>query len=162
MTDLSPPWSGQTEWHRARWGWWGWAETAPKLVAILLAIGAAIAGGGAWSVPSSHRLSFWLLTAAALGYVFAAYDRWLDKEIVAMGFVVLMIAGHWAMVFVMGRSDWPGSLVQLFAGFMLLGDLIKIGYFATTKARVKGMSPAVPIAMTSVLAAAYLVALLAA
>jgi hypothetical protein len=47
-------------------------------------------------------------------------DRWLDKEVVAMVFVVLMLSGHWSLVCAMGgrrgrvpRSDgspdswWP-------------------------------------------------------
>ena len=44
---------------------------------------------------------------------------------------------------------------------MLLGDLFKLAWFATTGARVRDLPRAVPFAMTGVVAAAYLVVLLA-
>lgn len=71
-------------------------------------------------------------------------------------------SGHWAMVYAAGRDDWPGALVRVFTGLMILGDLVKIGYFATTGARVRGMSPAVPMVMTGGLVVLYLIAYLVA
>lgn len=161
MSDVAPPWSGQSGWHLAQWGLWGWAETLPKLIAIVAAVIAALAGG-AWNVPDNHQLSFWLLVVVAMGYVGTIADRWIDKEIFAMSFVVLMLIGHWSLVYAMGQPEWPSGRVRLFAGLMLAGDVVKIGYFATTRARVRGLSPVIPILMTSVLATAYLVALIAA
>jgi hypothetical protein len=161
MTETTTPWSGQREWHVANWGPWGWAETAVKLVAIVVAISAAL-GGGAFSIPDDHRLSYWILVAVAAGYVLAIGDRLLDREIVALGFLAANLVGHWSMVYVMGSDDWPTSLVRAFAGLMLLGDLIKIGYFVVTRQRVRNLPPTVPIAMTGTLVVAYAVAALAA
>ncbi len=162
MSDRTAPWShDQPGWHLARWGWWGWTETAVKLVAIGVALAAA-AEGGAWSIPSTHRVSFVVLVVIAIGYLGTVVDRFLDREVVAMVFVVLMIVGHGAIVFAMGRTDWPAVSVRAFAGLMVCGDLVKLGFFVTTGTRVRRLPPSVPIAMTGLLAVAYLVAFITA
>lgn len=159
MSERTAPWSHQQPgWHIADWGWWGWTETTVKLVAIVVALAAA-AEAGAWSIPSTHRVPFVVLVAIAIGYLGTGVDRFLDREVVAMIFVVLMIFGHWGIVFAMGRTGWPAASVRTFAGLMLLGDLIKLGFFATTGTRVRSLPSAVPITMTGLLAAGYLAAL---
>ncbi len=157
METTKQPWSGQSGWHVADWGPWGWAETVVKLVAIVVAVGAAI-DDGATALSSGHRLSYWLLFAVAVGYIGSIFDRLTDKEIVSMGFVVLMLIGHWCAVYAMGRADFPSGTVRLFAGLMLVGDVIKLGFFATTKASVRGLPWTIPFAMTSTLAVAYAIA----
>ena len=161
MDPPNPPWSGQKTWHVARWGPLGWVETGIKLAAILLALVAAL-GGGAWSAPPDHALSFWALAAVAVGYVAAVADRWIDRELVALAFVFAMIGGHASMLYAMGGSEWPGARVRAFAGLMLLGDLVKIAYFAKTGARVRDLPRAVPLVMTGALGSIYLVVLIAA
>ena len=158
---VSAPWSGQRTWHVARWGVLGWAETLVKLVGIVLAIGAALRGG-AWAFSSTHPLAHGLLLAITVGYVVAILDRWTDKEIVAMVFVLAMVLGHVAMAYASGRSDWPGVTLRLFAASMLAGDLLKLAWFAKTGARVRDLPRPVPFVMTGVLAALYVVVLVAA
>ena len=155
------PWSGQSGWHVADWGWWGWAETAIKLVAIVVAMVAAV-DAGAWSVPDGHRLSYWLLVAVAVGYIGTVVDRLQDREVVAMVFVGAMVVGHWSLVFAMGRPDWAAMTVRAFVGLMLVGDLVKVGFFVVSGARVRGLPRAVPVVMTAGLVAVYAVALIAA
>ncbi len=161
MTTTAAPWTGQQGWHVANWGWWGWAETVAKLAAIVVGLAAAIGGGGAVAVPDDHRIAFWALTAVAVGYTVAIYDRFIDREIFAMGFIVAVVVAHWAMVYAMGRDVWPGTAVRWFAALMLAGDLIKIGFFATTRTSVRSIPWPVPVAMTSTLALLYLVVLVA-
>lgn len=160
MRERTAPWSQpQPRWHLADWGWWGWTETAVKLVAIGTALTAA-ADGGAWAVPATHRFPFVVLVAIATGYLGTVIDRFLDREVLAMVFVVAMLIGHWALVFAMGQTEWPATSVRVFTGLMLLGDLVKLGFFVTTRTRVRQLPRLVPIAMTGVLAAAYLAAFL--
>ena len=161
METARQPWSGQSGWHTADWGPWGWAETMVKLLAIVVGVSAAI-GGGAAAVPGDHRLTYWLLLVVAVGYVGSIFDRLADKEIIAMGFVVLTLVGHWSVVYAMGGAEFPSSSVRLFAGLMLVGDLIKLGFFATTRSSVRGIPWTIPFAMTSALCLCYLVALIAA
>lgn len=161
MESTAAPWSGQQGWHIAQWGPLGWAEAVIKAVGIVIAIAAAI-GDGAVAVADTHRLSYWLLLLVAIGYLGTVFDRLVDREVVAMVFVACMVAGHWAAVYAMGRAEWPAAMVQAFVALMLLGDLVKLGYFATTKASVRGLPWTAPFALTSVLAGVYLVALVAA
>jgi hypothetical protein len=152
--DAAAPWSGQEGWHVARWGVLGWVETALKSVGITVGVIAA-ATGGAFAVPATGRIAYWAVVAVAVGYLVAVFDRWADKEIVAMGFLVAMLVGHWTMVYAMGRPDGAVGAVRLFATMMLTGDVVKIVYFATSGARVRGLPPMVPIVMTSILVAVY-------
>ncbi len=159
------PWSEQTTgWHVARWGRLGWAETVVKGLALAIAVGVAVARlvdggrGDGWQIPSDHRLPFWLLVAIAVGYLFTVIDRWADREVVAMAFVVAMVAGHWSLVWVMGLTPWPSATVRVFATLMAVGELIKIAYFATSGARVRDLPRAVPFVMTGALAVVYLIA----
>ena len=167
MTDAGPvasnraPWSGQQGWHLANWGPLGWLETVVKTVAIVIAIVAAFDDGGA-TVPDGHELPYWILVGVAIGYSFAVADRIIDREAFAMVFVVAMVAGHWAIVWAAGGSEWPAGAISAFAALMLAGDLVKIGYFLTTGARVRDIPRPVPIVMTATLAIAYLVVLLTA
>ena len=158
-TKVRAPWSGQSGWHIANWGPWGWAETSVKLAGIVVAVNTAF-GDGAASVPATHQVPYWILFAVALGYLGTVIDRLIDREIIGIGFVALILLGHWSMVYAMGRPEWPTSSVRTFAAFMLVGDLIKIGYFATTHTRVRGIPSTVPIALSGALVIAYAVALI--
>ena len=161
MASNREPWSGQQGWHVAEWGPWGWAETVVKLVAIVVAVVAA-ASDGRFPPSDGGRLSYWILALIAVVYVAAIGDRLIDREITAMAFVVLMVIGHLAAVHAVGRADWPTGFVRTFAGLMLVGDLIKLGYFTTTRTSVRGQPWTVPVALTAALALLYLITLLAA
>ncbi|MDH3684379.1 MAG: hypothetical protein OEV40_31040 [Acidimicrobiia bacterium] len=161
MDTVNAPWSGQRGWHTADWGPWGWAETVIKLIGIVVAVGAAIDDGAA-SIPDTHRLSYWLLFAVAVGYIGSIADRLADREVIAMGFLAATLLGHWSIVYAMGRADWPSTPVRVFAGLMVLGDLIKLGYFATTKTQVRGIPWPVPFALTGILVISYAAAFIAA
>jgi hypothetical protein len=88
----------------------GWIETVVKLAAIAVAVVTA-ASGGRWHVPRTHAPAFWMITAISIGYFGTVIDCWLDKEVVAMVFVVLMLSGHWSLVCAMGGPTWPRAAV---------------------------------------------------
>jgi hypothetical protein len=159
-TKSSAPWTGQTGWHIASWGPWGWAETIVKLAGVAVALAAALEGGAA-STPATHRVPYWILFAVAVGYIGTVIDRLIDRELIAIGFVLLMLLGHWSMAYAMGRPAWPTSSVRTFAALMLVGDLIKIGYFVTTRTRVRTMPWTTPTALTGALVVAYAATLVA-
>lgn len=58
-----------------------------------------------------------------------------------------------------GWPTWPRAAVRWFTGLMVAGDVVKVGCFLHTGARVRSLARAVPIVMTTALAAAYAVAL---
>lgn len=159
-TNPRAPWTGQTGWHIANWGPWGWAETIVKLAGIAVALAAALEEGAA-ATPATHRVPYWILLAVAVGYVGTVINRLIDRELIAIGFVLLVLLGHWSMAYAMGRPGWPTSSVRTFAALMLVGDLIKIGYFVTTRTRVRTMPWTIPTALTGALVVAYAVTLVA-
>lgn len=116
-------------WHVASWPPLAWLETVVKLAALTLgivALGQALSGG-AFALPGGLRLAqFIILAFVSLGLVAAIFDRLIEREIVAMAFVVINNLGHWGMVAALASKPGPGGLLPAFAGLMLLGDLVKL------------------------------------
>ncbi|MGD2040357.1 MAG: hypothetical protein PVH11_05990, partial [Anaerolineae bacterium] len=73
-----------------------------------------------------HLFQLIVLFVLSLGLVAAILDRWIEREIVAMVFVILNNVAHWGMVIALLFQPWPGWLLLAFAGLMLLGDLVKL------------------------------------
>lgn len=125
--------SSSKSWHLSAWPPLAWLETAIKLVALAIGISAGIAAlsEGGYALPGGVTLVQWIvLIVLALGLVAAIGDRWIEREIVAMIFVILNNAGHWGMVLaVAGAADVSRRLV-LFAALMLAGDLVKLVFLA--------------------------------
>ncbi|MEM7339906.1 MAG: hypothetical protein AAF467_14725 [Actinomycetota bacterium] len=155
--DKTEPWVQAGRWHMAKWGPWGDAETAIKGVAIITAFLAAFPTG-ALRVPETNQVSFWILVGLAVAYVLSIGDRLIDKEITALGFLGFNLVGHWSIVYAMGATSWPTTSVKAFALLMLIGDLIKLGFFVTTGARVRNLPRIAPIMLTASFAALYAVA----
>ncbi|MGA8206062.1 MAG: hypothetical protein WB812_16225, partial [Woeseiaceae bacterium] len=63
---------------------------------------------------------------------FAIVERFMQREIIAMVFVLINVVAHWGMVYALLTEPGPGSLLPLFALFMLIGDLIKLRFFSVT------------------------------
>lgn len=153
--------TGGTSWHIADWGAWGTAETAVKVLAIMTAFFAAFPDG-AFALPDSNRVTFWILVAIAVAYVGAIADRLADREITAMIFLAANLIGHWSIVYAMGAPTWPATPVRAFITLMLIGDLIKIIFFVRTGARIRNWPRFVPIVLTGGFVTLYAIALLAA
>ena len=164
------------QWHVGNWTGLGWLETGIKLVAHVVAFIALI-----WAIKETNfRLGivlsdfrFWggvydlraiILAVMALGLTFAIADRYLEKETIAMIFVISNVIVHWGMVFALWRQPHnpylslinyqpqfllPWQLLPIFAALMLLGDLVKVVFLIRTKFTVRGYSPRVLIYLTS-------------
>jgi hypothetical protein len=143
-----------SSWHIASWPLLAWAETIIKLVALVVGITAGLNAFSAdLSFPSGlHLAQFIILTILALGLVAAIYDRFTDREIVAMVFVVLNNLGHWGMV--LGLTVNSERLL-LFATLMLLGDLVKLVFIRVHHFTVRDYSPRVLYGLTLFYVAGY-------
>jgi hypothetical protein len=109
-----PSSSSARRWHVAPWPPLAWLETGIKLVAIVVGIVALIQAlsAGNLSLPSGLRLvQFAILALLSLGLVAAIFDRIVEREIVAMVFVLLNNLGHWGMVFALATMPGPGALL---------------------------------------------------
>lgn len=75
------------EWHVAQWPPLAWLETGIKLAAIAVGAVALIQAlaEGAFALPSGlHLAQFVVLGLLSLGLVAAIFDRFVEREIVAM------------------------------------------------------------------------------
>ncbi|MEO8612118.1 MAG: hypothetical protein ABI690_29745 [Chloroflexota bacterium] len=161
-------------WHVGNWTGLGWLETGIKLVAHLVAFIAlawsfrpwdlGIGYGTELSMPGGpYLIQVILLAILALGLTAAIADRYLEKETIAMIFVLINVVAHWAMVLsllvvphdsLLVATAWrpwdllPWRLLPIFIGLMLLGDLIKIVFLVRTKFTVRGYNPRLLVYLT--------------
>ncbi|MGD8464648.1 MAG: hypothetical protein PVI09_12340 [Anaerolineae bacterium] len=116
-------------WHVASWPPLAWLETIIKLVAFGFGIAALVRAlaTGTFELPGGlHLFQLIVLFVLSLGLVAAILDRWIEREIVAMVFVILNNVAHWGMVIALLFQPGPGWLLLAFAGLVLLGDLVKL------------------------------------
>jgi len=148
-------------WHLARWPALAWLETFLKLGACGLALGAAVgAWGRPWVFPSGLALAQWLvLLVLSLGLLAAIYDRWLDRERIALGFVAINNLGHWGLLL---TPLWPPpapGILAAFASLMLAGELVKLAFLRRHRFRVRDVPPRIVYGLTLAYALGYLVLL---
>lgn len=132
--------SSPKTWHVAQWPPLAWLETIIKLVALGIGVGTAVTtlANPTFALPTGLRLAqFVVLILLSLGLVAAIFDRLTDRELIAMGFVVLNNLGHWGMVLALAAAPDLGNAVWLFAGLMLLGDLVKIWFIKANNFTVR-------------------------
>jgi len=136
------------KWHIAKWPPLAWLETILKLVALIIGISAGVTAlaVGEFVLPTGTRLAqFVILIILSLGLITAIFDRIADREIIAMIFVVLNNLGHWGMVLgLAAASEW----LVWFAGFMLVGDLVKLLFIRVNQFTVRVFSPRILYALT--------------
>lgn len=119
------------EWHVAEWSPLAWLETGIKAIALALGIAAGVRAlsGGGLMLPGGLRLAQLIVQGLlSLGLIAAIFDRLVEREIVAMIFVIVNNLGHWGMLLALASEVGPGRLLFGFAGLMLLGDLVKLGF----------------------------------
>ena len=149
-------------WHVARWGLLGWIETAFKSAAFLcayVALATSITTG--WAAPGWIRVAeLVLIGIATAGLLAAIGDRLLEREIIAMVFVVFNNLAHLALLASLVTTAGPGRLLTVFALLMLCGELVKIRFLRSTGFTVRDTPAAVVIGLTAAYATLYALAAL--
>jgi hypothetical protein len=147
------------DWHVAHWGPLGWLETALKTAGILVGVGALVAATGhPADAPTGARLAaVMVLAVLCLGLLAAIADRYAEREVIGMVFVIGMNAGHLAMLAALLRYGGLDDALLAFALLMLAGDLVKLVFLATTGFRVRSVPPAAVYGLTGAYAAGYVV-----
>ncbi len=146
------------EWHAADWGPLGWAETALKGAGAIVGVGALVAAGvaGLGDGPEGARLAqVVLLGLLSLGLVAGIADRVVERETVAMAFILVMNAGHWSMAVALAGSSGVGEALLAFAGLMLAGDLVKLAFIARSGFRVRDLPRRTLVGLTAAYAIGY-------
>lgn len=150
-------------WHVAPWPPLAWLETVIKLTALVLGTIALVQAlsGGTFALPGGLRMAqLVILALLSLGLVAAIFDRFAEREIVAMIFVIINNLGHWGMVVALASEPGPGGLLLAFAGLMLLGDLVKLVFLKVHDFSVRDTPKAVLYGLTSAYVVGYLAILL--
>lgn len=157
-TDSSPK-----QWYVARWPALAWLETGIKLVALGIGIRAGVNAfaAGAWAMPQGAGwIAAIVLIVLAVGLLAAIGDRLADREAVAMVFVILNNLGHWGMVAAFFSAAGPGGAADTFAGLMLAGDLVKIGFIRAHDFTVRDYPQRLLYILTGVYIVGYLLILI--
>jgi hypothetical protein len=143
-------------WHVARWPALAWIETAIKVVALGVGIDALVrARGGSADIDGRRLIEIIVLAVLCLGLVGSIADRLSGREIVAMVFVVVNNIGHLAMLAALFiHADTDGHLM-LFAALMLVGDVVKLGFLATSGFRVRDVPQSVLYGLTAAYVVGY-------
>ncbi len=145
-------------WHVAAWPPLAWLETVIKLIALAIGIVTLIGAlsDGAFELPSGIRLGQWIVLALlSLGLVAAIADRIIEREIVAMVFVIVNNLGHWGMVIALAAVPGPGAALVAFCALMLTGDLVKVAFLRVHHYTTRDTPPAVMLGLTLFYAAGY-------
>jgi hypothetical protein len=149
-------------WHTSTWPPLAWAETAVKSVAIvaaLIALRTAIAEPAAPRFQGAQLAQLIVLGLLSLGILAAIADRWIERERVAMVFVLLNTIGHGSAFAALVLSPTPQPWIALYAALMLVGDLVKIAFIVRHGYSVRGASPRALIGGVLVFALGYAVVL---
>ncbi len=146
------------QWHVGDWSPLGWLETGIKLVAHVAAIIAllnALSSGTSVAPQGTRLIQVIVLAILALLLLLAIVDRYQEREIIAMGFVIINVIAHWGMVYALLTTPGPGSLLTIFAGLMLLGDLVKIRWLFVSGFTSRGQSTQVMVGLVSIFVIGY-------
>jgi hypothetical protein len=155
--------STSRRWHVAPWPPLAWLETAIKAVALVIGFVALVGAlsRGAFALPAGLRLGqLVVLGILSLGLVAAIFDRLLERELVAMIFVVVNNLGHWGMVLALASEPGPGPLLVAFCALMLIGDLVKLLFLKVHDFQVRNTPRVVLFGLTAVYGAGYTIILI--
>ncbi|MDD2353359.1 MAG: hypothetical protein PHX56_07390 [Atribacterota bacterium] len=146
-----------TDWYIHNWTFLGWVETIIKTIAIIIGILSFYLSFDSqdWVIPSGVQLvQLLVLGLLSLGIFFAIFNRWKNKEIISMFFVILNNIGHWGMFLSLLR-DTGWFYLPYFALLMMLGDLVKILFLKQTGYTERNILPSLFIYATLVFVIGY-------
>jgi len=146
-------------WYVAHWPPLAWLETVIKLAALAIGIGAfakAVSAGG-FALPDGARLAQLIILAVlAFGLLVAILDRLVEREVIAMIFVLINNAGHWGMVAALASKRWDaGSALIGFAAPMLAGVVVKLIFLWRYQYRTRDTPIAVMYGLTGTFVVGY-------
>ncbi len=144
-------------WHIRNWTILGWLETGIKFIAIMIGVYSFYVSWNSsiWILPKGTSLIQWtILGILSMGIFLAIFNRWQNKEIISMVFVIFNNFGHWGMfVALMRNTGW--FVLPYFALLMMLGDLIKILFLIKKHYTERNISPRIFVYATFVFVVGY-------
>lgn len=150
--------ASQKQWHIANWSPLGWLETIVKLIAFAASFVALYnaLNSGSVAAPSGLQLIRVIdLAFLALGLTAGIVDRYKQREIIAIIFILLNNVAHWGMVYALLTTPAPTTLLLIFVSLMLVGDLIKMVWLRVSSYTQDGVPQSVLYGLTSIYLVGY-------
>jgi len=115
------------DWRCQRYGPLGIMETVVKILAIGVGVASlSIYNHNPKIYPS--KLIGQIVFQGIIGfmYLLLIVQRILDKELFALGFIIIQNVGHWILFLVMFLSVDAGAFIFTYVFLMILGEFIKV------------------------------------
>ncbi len=149
-------------WHLKNWHFLGWLETVIKTAAIIIGIYVFFLGvkePNFLPIDNVPFIQLIILIILSLGLVAAIYNRYQNKDIVSMVFVLFNNWGHWGLIYGIFKGV-EARFLYSFAMIMLAGDLIKIIFLRKYNYSEGELAPKKFIYLTSVYIIGYILIIL--
>jgi hypothetical protein len=150
------------QWYIASYPTLAWIETVVKAFAMVIGIAALLISllKGSFALPTGVRLAeLTVMTILATGLVAAIFDRILDREIVAMVFVLFNNLAHWGIVTsILFLRDANPYLVP-FCAVMAVGDMVKTIFLKAHSFQVRDIPQFILFGLTALYLAGYTIVL---
>jgi hypothetical protein len=146
------------QWYLANYPVLAWIETVIKTSAMVIGIMALMAGlnRGSFAVPSGVRfVELTVMTILALGLVVAIFDRILDREIVAMIFVLFNNLAHWGIVASLLLLPEANPYLVPFCAIMAVGDMVKTIFLKAHSFQVRDIPQFILFGLTAIYLLGY-------
>jgi hypothetical protein len=162
MNNVAPD-SLPRNWHVAKYPALAWAETVLKATAIVIGIVALsisfARGSAAW--PAGVRLAeFAVMAFLAIGLVAAIFDRIIEREIVAMVFVIFNNLAHWGIVASLVYLPNANPYLFPFCALMAFGDMVKTIFLKAHSFQVRNIPQFMLFGLTAAYIIGYLMVLI--
>jgi hypothetical protein len=159
MNDTAVP---PRQWYFAKYPALAWIETVIKASAMVIGILALVVAlsKGAFALPTGARFAeLTVMMILAIGLVAAIFDRMLDREIVAMIFVLFNNLAHWGMVASLLLLQEANPYLVPFCALMAVGDMVKTIFLKAHSFQVRDVPQFILFGLTAIYLLGYTVIL---
>jgi hypothetical protein len=159
MNDTAIP---PRQWYVAKYPALAWIETVIKASAMVIGIAALVAalGKGAYALPTGVRLVELIVMAIlSVGLLAAIFDRILDREIVAMIFVLFNNLAHWGIVASLLFLQEANPYLVPFCALMAVGDMVKTIFLKAHSFQVRDIPQFILFGLTATYLLGYTIVL---
>jgi len=147
------------DWRCQRYGPLGWMETLVKVIGICVGIASlSIYNRAQRTLRTTRIVQIVFMAIAGAVLVGMIIQRVLDKELFALGFIVIHVIGHWIMVLILILSKDPGAFIFTYAFLMVLGEFIKVCFlFLAENIEVKFLTKPILFGISAFFVICYLI-----
>jgi len=146
----------KSSWHVVRWPPLAWARRSSSslhLAPLEWPCHSHATESQAMDPVSTAQLA--TLVTLSLGLLAVIWDRWIEREIIEVAFVMLSNIAHWGLLAAFFVSPIDHSRWLLSAALMLVEDLVKLAFLRVHRFTLRGASTRAMIGLSSVFAVGY-------